>query len=147
MKKKQLESFLQQLETFDRPRLDLEQYATSPQLGSSILEAINEEIGLNEDTLLADLGCGSGILMIGAARIGAGLSVGFDIDLKALSICQNNIQESGLQESCELLQVDVCACSPTNMRTLSRFEGKFDVVVTNPPFGTKKQFRHRCEVH
>lgn len=56
MKRKHLESFLQQLDTFSKPRVELEQYATSALLGAEILEKINEDCGLEETNLLGDLG-------------------------------------------------------------------------------------------
>lgn len=56
MKRKQLEIFLQELESFERPRLEFEQYATGPQLGADILEAIHYDVGFEESKLLADLG-------------------------------------------------------------------------------------------
>lgn len=55
MKKRQLESFLQQLDTFTMPRLELEQYATDAPLAASILEAIELNDG-HEDALVGDLG-------------------------------------------------------------------------------------------
>lgn len=56
MKRKHLESFLQQLDTFDRPKLELEQYATSPELAAAILAEIKNDLRNQEGTLLGDLG-------------------------------------------------------------------------------------------
>ncbi|KAI1723495.1 methyltransferase small domain-containing protein [Ditylenchus destructor] len=135
MKRKQLESFLHQLDTFETPRLELEQYATSAELATSILEAINEDSGLDEGTVLGDLGCGCGVLMLGAAKLGAGFCIGYDIDDAALSICRQNIDDAGLGDICDLVQVDLMSASTSN--PLSRFHNSFNIIVTNPPFGTK----------
>lgn len=69
MKKKQLISYLDELETFKAPKIQLEQYATGSELCAEILLTIDEDIGF-EDRLIGDLGCGAGILMIGAALMG-----------------------------------------------------------------------------
>ncbi|KAI1723050.1 methyltransferase small domain-containing protein [Ditylenchus destructor] len=135
MKRKQLESFLHQLDTFEKPLLELEQYATSAELATSILKAINEDIGLDESTVLGDLGCGCGVLMLGAAKLGAGFCIGYDIDDGALSICRQNSDDADLGDVCDLVQVDLMSASTSN--SLSRFYNSFDIIVTNPPFGTK----------
>lgn len=69
MKKKQLISALDQLDTFKDSKLYLEQYATGSELGSEILLTINKDVGF-EDTFVGDLGCGCGVLMIGASLLG-----------------------------------------------------------------------------
>lgn len=55
MKKKHLEGFLQQLETFGNPKIELEQYGTGVSLASSILNSVEETTGF-EDTFVGDLG-------------------------------------------------------------------------------------------
>ena len=45
-----------------------------------------------EDKIVADLGCGCGVLSIGAAMLGAGAVIGFDIDQDALEQFQGNIE-------------------------------------------------------
>ena len=44
-----------------------------------------------EDKLIADLGCGCGVLSIGSVMLGAGAVTGFDVDQDALEQFQGNI--------------------------------------------------------
>lgn len=133
MKRKQLESFLQQLETFSKPRLEYEQYSTSALLGSEILEKINLDCDFEETNLLGDLGSGCGVLMLGAAKMGANCVVGWEIDTQAIDTCQRNILKNDLNINCNLIQTDLIA----DDKPYKRFYEQFDIIVTNPPFGTK----------
>uniref|UniRef100_A0A8C4SCW1 Methyltransferase-like protein 5 n=1 Tax=Erpetoichthys calabaricus TaxID=27687 RepID=A0A8C4SCW1_ERPCA len=130
MKRKELESCLQQVDVFEKPKLLLEQYPTRPHIAACMLYTIHNSFDDIEDKLVADLGCGCGVLSVGAAVLGAGLCVGFDIDEDALEICSRNIEEFDLKNT-DTIQCDVCALVP------ERFSNKFDTVIMNPPFGTK----------
>uniref|UniRef100_A0A914ENB7 Methyltransferase-like protein 5 n=1 Tax=Acrobeloides nanus TaxID=290746 RepID=A0A914ENB7_9BILA len=131
MKKKQLISALDQLDTFKDSKLYLEQYATGSELGSEILLTINEDVGF-EDTFVGDLGCGCGVLMIGASLLGCSATIGLDIDMDALKICQQNIESMSLESVCDIVNMDII-----QSRSTSRMDKKFDLIVMNPPFGTK----------
>eukprot|EP00062_Callorhinchus_milii_P005788 gi/632945631/ref/XP_007888161.1/ PREDICTED: methyltransferase-like protein 5 [Callorhinchus milii] len=61
-----------------------------------------------ERKLVADLGCGCGVLSIGAALLNAGLCVGFDIDEDALEIFNKNAEEFELA-NVDMIQCDVCS--------------------------------------
>jgi ribosomal protein L11 methyltransferase len=47
-------------------------------------------------TTLLDVGCGSGILMIGAAKLGAGTMTGIDVDPMAVDITRQNLEKNGI---------------------------------------------------
>ncbi len=47
---------------------------------------------------LADLGCGSGILSIASARLGAARCLAYDTDLQAVEICQENAAVNSVQD-------------------------------------------------
>ncbi|XP_010889229.1 rRNA N6-adenosine-methyltransferase METTL5 isoform X2 [Esox lucius] len=83
-----------------------------------------------EGKLVADLGCGCGVLSIGAAMLDAGLCVGFDIDDNALEIFKRNTEEFELT-NIDLIQSDISSLSS------DAYAKKFDTVIMNPPFGTK----------
>ncbi|HPA98516.1 MAG TPA: 50S ribosomal protein L11 methyltransferase, partial [Methanothrix sp.] len=68
MKKKQLEMILERLEGFGRPSFQREQYATPATVAAEMLflAAMHDDL-----ETVCDLGCGTGILAIGAALLGA----------------------------------------------------------------------------
>lgn len=129
MKLKELESCLQQVDGFEEPKILLEQYPTSPHIAACMLYTIHNTFDDIEGKLIADLGCGCGVLCIGAAMLDAGLCVGFDIDKDALDIAQTNTEEFEIS-NIDLVQCDLCALEVG-------YAQKFDTVIMNPPFGTK----------
>uniref|UniRef100_A0A8D3BS26 Methyltransferase-like protein 5 n=1 Tax=Scophthalmus maximus TaxID=52904 RepID=A0A8D3BS26_SCOMX len=130
MKLKELESCLQQVDAFEEPKILLEQYPTSPHIAACMLYTIQTTFEDIEGRLVADLGCGCGVLSIGAAMLDAGLCVGFDIDDDALDIFRRNAEEFEIS-NVDLVQCDLCALDP------DAYAEKFDTVIMNPPFGTK----------
>uniref|UniRef100_A0A0V0J3H4 Methyltransferase-like protein 5 n=1 Tax=Schistocephalus solidus TaxID=70667 RepID=A0A0V0J3H4_SCHSO len=86
-----------------------------------------------EDKLVADLGCGAGMLTIGAHLLGARLVVGFDIDADAVKDLTQNISENFAPDA---QTIEVVLCDVTK---LAAREKTFDTVITNPPFGTTDQ--------
>uniref|UniRef100_UPI00398F72CF rRNA N(6)-adenosine-methyltransferase METTL5 isoform X1 n=1 Tax=Pristiophorus japonicus TaxID=55135 RepID=UPI00398F72CF len=127
---KKLESSLQQVDTFAQPKLFLEQYPTSPHIAAHMLYTIHTTFDDIENKLVADLGCGCGVLSIGAAMLDAGLCVGFDIDEDALDIFNRNAEEFELA-NVDMVQCDICSV------TTGKLSKKFDTIIMNPPFGTK----------
>ncbi|XP_070565143.1 rRNA N(6)-adenosine-methyltransferase METTL5-like [Ptychodera flava] len=130
MKLKELESCLQQVDTFDNPKILWEQYATRPHIAACMLHTIDTRYDDIEGKLVGDLGCGCGVLSIGSLMLEASLCVGFDIDEDALEICQQN------REEFELSNLDLIQCDLCNME-MGRWKKSFDTVIMNPPFGTK----------
>lgn len=130
MKLKELESCLQQVDVFENPKILLEQYPTSPHIAGCMLYTIHNTFDDIKGKLVADLGCGCGVLSVGAAVLDAGLCVGFEIDKDAVDIFKGNVEEF------ELPNIDVVQCDICALETVS-FAKKFDTVIMNPPFGTK----------
>ena len=85
------------------------------------LEAI-DRILTPGDTVL-DLGCGSGILSIAAAKLGAGQVVGLEIDPKAVSVGQANADLNGVSH-----MVDIVHGTLPSPKAPS---GSFDLVAAN----------------
>jgi len=56
------------------------------------LALINLEKSIRPDDIVLDLGCGSGILSIGAVRLGAKHAIGCDIDPKCSDIAEHNAE-------------------------------------------------------
>jgi putative methylase len=71
MKLRQLESLLQDVEPFEKPKVELEQYPTGAHLAACVLHTAHG-LGDVEGRYVLDLGCGGGMLSIAAAFLGAG---------------------------------------------------------------------------
>ncbi|CAO0789293.1 unnamed protein product [Mucor circinelloides] len=129
MKLKELESILQDCEVFDEPKIQFEQYPTTPHLAARMLYTADTVYDDIEDKAIGDFGSGCGILSIAANILGAGYSIGFDIDPDAIKIAQENS---------ETFEVDIdFVNTDLSVATLDRFKGKLDTIIMNPPFGTK----------
>ncbi|XP_014242747.1 methyltransferase-like protein 5 [Cimex lectularius] len=131
MKLKELESYLQEVEVFDKPKIHYEQYTTTPHLTTMVLHAIHSQYDDIEDKVIADLGCGCGILSIGASLLGAGCCIGFEIDDDAIEIFNHNVEYIEVP-NCHVVRCDVTTGIP------DRWNDFFDTVIMNPPFGTRK---------
>ena len=81
-----------------------------------VLEALDRRIAGGESVL--DVGCGSGVLAVAAARLGAGRVVAVDIDPDAVAVTGENAARNG---------VDIDA-STTPVGDVA---GRYDVVVAN----------------
>lgn len=134
MKLKQLEMTLQRLAGFSRPRASLEQYQTPAPLAARLLyHALMK--GDIEGKAVCDLGCGTGILAIGAALLGAASVTGVDIDERALVVARENA---------DLLGTDITFLAADLREGGCRDRiGACDTVVMNPPFGAQKAHADR----
>lgn len=133
MKLKELEAWLQDVNGFEIPKIQLEQYETPVHIAARMIHTIESSFGDLEGKVVADLGCGCGVLMIGCALLEASAVFGFDVDNDALKICQRNLEEMEIK-SAEIVQMDIKDLATPD----SRFLKMFDTVVLNPPFGTKR---------
>lgn len=88
IKLKKLEEYLQGVDGFEKPKISLEQYVTPSHIASVMLYTIQTKFGDIEDKLVADLGCGCGMLSIGSFLLGATHTIGFDIDCDALGVSE-----------------------------------------------------------
>jgi putative methylase len=129
MKRKDLEMRLQQVRGFEVPRPDLEQYMTPAPIAAEML-FLAYSCGDIADRSVADLGCGTGMLGIGASLLGAGQVVGVDIDMSVLRLAQRNADLLGA--TLELVESDI-----------SSFRRAVDTVVMNPPFGAQNRHADR----
>ncbi|PAA90118.1 hypothetical protein BOX15_Mlig015112g2, partial [Macrostomum lignano] len=140
--RKQLESLLQQVPTFANPQSRWEQYATPGEVAASWLyDAKMRWNCFTAEQSVLDLGCGPGALMTGCLALGSGYVCGVDIDSDSLDLCRSNLMElfspgnddddNDVSANWDLLQADVTRLSAGLVH-----QRQFDVVVTNPPFGT-----------
>jgi putative methylase len=127
-----LERALQKVEPHPSPRAYLEQYTIPTDVAAEMLfiaAYVNDDI---IERTVADLGCGTGRLAIGAALLGAVETVGVDIDKAAVKLAKKSAEKLGLQkETCWVIgDIDV-------------LRGRFDTVLQNPPFGVQKRSADR----
>ncbi|MBI2664452.1 methyltransferase [Candidatus Woesearchaeota archaeon] len=128
--KSQLAIQLSKLNGFDHPDLMSEQYSTDSEVAADLLwiAYMNGDI---QGKVIADFGCGPGILGIGCLLLGAKLVYFVDKDQAALEIAKSNLGRYEF-ENFEMLKADV---KDVNLMA--------DVVVQNPPFGTKEKHADR----
>jgi putative methylase len=122
---------LSRLKAFHHASLALEQYATESELAAELLWHAHMR-GLIAGKRVLDLGAGTGILAVGAALLGAAEVVAVEKDEAAFKVLRQNLE---MYEGCEQVRpllMDVAA-----------FGEQGDVVVMNPPFGTKERHADR----
>lgn len=132
MNKKELAISLSKL----KPQLEtsayLEQYQTECEIAAEILwiAYMNDEI---ENKVIADFGCGNGILGIGALLLGAQKVYFVDIDKKAIMKARENVKSLHIKkDKAEFLNIDV-----------KDFANNVDVIIQNPPFGVQNKHADR----
>ena len=128
MKKQQLEILLQKVQGHPKPSADLEQYSTPANIAADVLWFAYAQ-GDIAGKKVVDLGCGTGILGIGAKLLGAEEVISLDVDEAALGVAMKNASALGVDLS--LLTVDV-----------KDFPEPADTVLMNPPFGAQKSDLH-----
>jgi len=131
LKVKNIESYLEGVDTFEKPNVELEQYQTPPRVAAEILCQMENEFGDISGLNIGDFGCGTGIFTIGCDMLGASFTTGIDFDGKALLQAQKNTEDMECNEKIDFMNMDIC-----NMKF--RKTKEFETVVMNPPFGTRK---------
>ena len=76
---------------------------------------------ITEDSLMLDVGCGSGILAICASKLGAKKCYAYDIDPVAVKVSKENVKDNG---------VDNIECGVSDLLAGVK-EGKYDVITAN----------------
>jgi putative methylase len=122
---------LSRLKGFKKPKVRAEQYMTEPEIAAEMLWLMKMR-GELDDKTIADLGSGTGILGLGALLLGARKVFFVENDKEAMDIAKQNHEELARQgfmlgQAVFLLQ------------DIKEFNKKADVVVQNPPFGTRQE--------
>ena len=131
--KRALERRLADLDGFEEPLVDLEQYPTPAELAANLLHLADLQGDL-EGRTVADLGAGTGILALGAALRGAGRVVGLERDPAALEVARRN--EARVDPDLDVSWLRSDATRPPLCPDESA------TVVMNPPFGAQRGNRH-----
>ena len=88
--------------------------------------ALSEMATLREDSVVADLGCGSGAIGVAAALAAPrGLAVLVDSNLRAVEASQASVRRAGVQDRALV----VLSCDLDSLRS-----NAFDLVLANPPY-------------
>ena len=127
--KSTLAILLSNLEGFNEPKIKQEQYLMDSEVGASALWNANLLKDI-KGKVIADLGCGTGVLGIGALLLGAKYVFFIDSDEKSLETAKDNV----LKVKSESYRLGKSSFICKDVGTL---EIKVDVVLQNPPFGTK----------
>lgn len=136
MRKRTLEIILSKLKDIPDPRSDLEQYPTPAGIASELLFLANS-LGLIEGKRVLDLGCGTGVLMIGAGLMGASSLTGVDVDPKAVDVARENVRWVDADLGSDISSISKFMTS--DVSDLACLESEYDTVVMNPPFGAQRK--------
>lgn len=118
---------LERLDGFEDPAAAREQYVTPPSLASHLLTLADRQGDL--EGLVVDLGCGTGVLGVGAAVAGA-RAVGVDVDAAPLAVARRNAARLEVASATSWVLGDV-ATLPLDLASAT--------VVMNPPFGAQRR--------
>lgn len=129
--KKELAIFLSKLEVFENPSFDLEQYHTDSDIAATWLWDAYMA-GDIEGKEILDAACGPGILGIAALLLGAKKVTFLDLDKKIIETLKRNLDLIE-PENYEILNIPI-----------EEYKGKVDVILQNPPFGTKIKHADRA---
>ncbi|MFB6163541.1 MAG: METTL5 family protein [Haloarculaceae archaeon] len=118
---------------FEDPNADLEQYRTPPELAAHLIHTADLQGDVDGRTVI-DLGCGTGMLALGAALRGPRRVVGLDVDPGPLATARDNERKVASATSVAWVRGDatrapLCPDGPTT-------------VVMNPPFGAQRGNEH-----
>lgn len=131
--RRQLAIQLERVKGFDHPEERLEQYTIDAEAAADLLWMMKSENPELPSRVVLDLGCGTGILALGAAMLGAALAVGVDVDSSALEKARQSARELGVASQTDWVRARVPMVSL-----------RADLVVQNPPFGVKRRGSDRA---
>ena len=97
--------------------------------------AINRTLFLEKDPRILDLCCGSGCIGLAvASRVKDARVTLADISKEALAVAKKNIAQNKLGGRMSIFQVDA-------RKKVPNFLGKFDMIVSNPPYITGEEMK------
>lgn len=132
MTRRRLASELGVVAGFDDPRAPLEQYHTPPGIAAHIVHLADLQEDLDGRTVV-DLGCGTGMLALGAALRGPERVVGVDLDPAPLATARDNERRVGALTEVVWIRADATE-SPLCLDGAT--------VLMNPPFGAQSGNEH-----
>lgn len=128
VRQRELEIRLERVPRLAAPSPHLEQYHTPPKIAADVLYRALA-MGDIQGRRVADLGCGTGVFLVGAALLGAAAVTGVETDPEGVKVARKTLADWSLEGQVEQADVD-------------QFTGSFDTVIMNPPFGAQHAARH-----
>ena len=129
MKLKHLAIEISKLNGFNGPKIELEQYTTPGDLAARWILMTAQLGDLEQGSKVLDLGCGTGVLGLGALIFGASSATMVDVDIDAIDIMLENAKSLGLEEKV----VPMCK----KIRDVGNIDA--DLVLCNPPWGNRNK--------
>jgi len=128
--KQDLEKELSKLKSFEEQSMILEQYATPANIAADWVwqMALKGDIA---GRVILDAASGPGILGIGCLLMGARHVIFLDKDERAMQICMENYNM--IKDEYEVGKAEFI------IEDINLFDAQVDVVIQNPPFGTKEK--------
>jgi len=131
MRKKDLELILENIPSYSKPKLHLEQYITPSSIAADMVwEAYMR--GDVKDKIVVDLGCGTGRLAIASLLLGAKMVICLDIDLEIVNHLHDSIMQYRSIDIADTSSIELIVgdASRNSIR-------RVDTVIQNPPFGIR----------
>lgn len=128
VRKLDLEITLSKIKPHPSPKAYLEQYTIDPKAVANILHMAAYTYTDIMGKTVADLGCGTGRLAIGAVLLGAKVAIGVDIDRTAIEVASTYSKMFRVHDRTQWVTGDLAA-----------IRGKFDTILQNPPFGIQQR--------
>ena len=117
---------------FENPEAALEQYHTPPGLAAHIVHVADLQGDIEGETVL-DLGCGTGMLTLGAALRSPDRAVGVELDPGPLATARENERRVGARANVAWVRGDA---------TRPPLDPPPCTVLMNPPFGAQRGNEH-----
>lgn len=140
LSKKELISIIQNTESFNNPKVQLEQYCIDAECAVDVIYYAGFEFNDINKALIVDLGAGTGRLSIASAFFNASHVLSVDIDINALQILKKNVI------SLDLGHIISPICADIEFFHISKRIFSRNVKITtimNPPFGVQTKFADR----
>ncbi len=131
MDKKELEILLSKLKTFEKPKVELEQYETPSNIISYIVfnAYLRKEI---ENKIVADLCCGTGKIAIALSLFNPKFVLAIDIDKDAIKIAKENYEIVKPKSKIYFIVANVLELKLNEL---------IDLAIINAPFGMQSKYK------
>ncbi|MFX1419206.1 MAG: METTL5 family protein [Promethearchaeota archaeon] len=139
--KKSLISIIQTTESFSNPKIELEQYCIDATCAVDIIYYAGFEYNDINNSMIVDLGAGTGRLSIASALLKSNYVLSVDIDINALIILKKNAL------SLDLAHIIYPICADIEYFELykNNLPKKMKITtIMNPPFGVQTRFADRA---